>query len=323
MTPQADLAIYHGNEVWALRGLAIDFEKAFQAIGLTTVRTDKVFQKVGQLDAKYHLFVNQGQCYQFASNNREIPRNSISLFTHMVAKRFQSEVKLLNLIKGITFFSQQQEALALSNGISNKNTKSIIMAGDPSKHKIISSHNMPEDILNQYGLKNKRKYIGFCLKFWDKQSYQERKNYSKIIEVINSLTKLGLPCLILGPGWQDASDISPKVLLIEAKYDNYEYIYNQIKVYVSLSLNEGGPLPLLESMMCGCTPVATTVGYAPELMLPFHGNGLLTPMATSNEITNKIISIYYANHLIDETSKFAQQYSFNNAAAIIYEMFQK
>ena len=45
-------------------------------------------------------------------------------------------------------------------------------------------------------------------------------------------------------------------------------------VFLSTSLNEGGPLPLLEAMLSNCVPVASRTGFAPDIIT--HGqNGFV------------------------------------------------
>lgn len=43
-------------------------------------------------------------------------------------------------------------------------------------------------------------------------------------------------------------------------------LYNRNDIYVVASVHEADPLPLIESMACGCFPVATRIGIAPELI---------------------------------------------------------
>ena len=74
---KADIGIYHGDEAWALKGLGVDFEKAFQELGFSTTRTDQVFQGIKPLNAKNHFFVQQGQLYAFAAKINMVPKNSI------------------------------------------------------------------------------------------------------------------------------------------------------------------------------------------------------------------------------------------------------
>lgn len=42
--------------------------------------------------------------------------------------------------------------------------------------------------------------------------------------------------------------------------------YNNNDIYAVTSLSESNPLPLMESMACGCFPVASKVGIAPEII---------------------------------------------------------
>ena len=50
--------------------------------------------------------------------------------------------------------------------------------------------------------------------------------------------------------------------------------YNKIDVLAVASVAEGEPLPLIESMVCGCFPVTTDVGIVPELVRSGY-NGLI------------------------------------------------
>ena len=321
MTTQKDIAIYHGNEKWALRGLGIDFEKAFSSLGLTTTRSESFSCK--PLNAKYHFFVQQGQLLRFAAyNSNSIPANSFTLFTHVNMDNIPKEMGILNKAKGVIFFSQLQEALLQSNGLSSNNHIAIIMAASPEKHRVLEQSSVSKRLAldrqsTSRKVEPKRKYVGFCLKYWSKPTYINRKSYGVIIEVVNQLTSRGINCLIIGPGWKNNKDLDKRVTVVETEYENYEVYYNMMKVFVSLSSNEGGPLPLLESMMCGCIPVSTTTGFAPELMLPIFPNGLLACNQSLAEITNKIISCYLCGPRADVISTYSGQFSFENAAKTI------
>lgn len=52
----------------------------------------------------------------------------------------------------------------------------------------------------------------------------------------------------------------------ELKHDELINFYNQHDIYVVASKHEADPLPLIESMACGCFPVASAIGIAPELI---------------------------------------------------------
>ena len=60
----------------------------------------------------------------------------------------------------------------------------------------------------------------------------------------------------------------------EASYSEYPQFYAELDVFVSASELEGGPIPLLESMMSNVVPVASDTGFAPDVIQ--HGqNGFL------------------------------------------------
>ena len=164
---KADIGIYHGDEAWALKGLGIDFEKAFQELGFTTVRTDQVFNGIRPLSARNHFFVQQGQLLAFCSNLNLIPKNTICLFTHY-SSDFGEQLKVLNRSKGVIFFSQYQEALALSNGLKDDISTSIIMAADPKKHRVLKEDELNKKLIQSFELNSKREHVGFCLKYWEK-----------------------------------------------------------------------------------------------------------------------------------------------------------
>lgn len=63
--------------------------------------------------------------------------------------------------------------------------------------------------------------------------------------------------------------------------------YNEHDVYVVSSLHEGDPLPLIESMACGCFPISTCVGIAPEL-IRHKENGYLVEKRSVEEFKKAV-----------------------------------
>lgn len=52
----------------------------------------------------------------------------------------------------------------------------------------------------------------------------------------------------------------------DMKHEELLDFYNDHDVYVVASKHEADPLPLIESMACGCFPIASAIGIAPELI---------------------------------------------------------
>jgi glycosyltransferase involved in cell wall biosynthesis len=80
----------------------------------------------------------------------------------------------------------------------------------------------------------------------------------------------------------------PNFAYNEGGYEDYPAFYNQLDVFVSLSELEGGPIPILESMMSNVVPVATRTGFAPDVIR--HGeNGFLCDIHASIDHVNSLI----------------------------------
>ena len=68
------------------------------------------------------------------------------------------------------------------------------------------------------------------------------------------------------------------ILNLASSFNHTELLnfYNAHDIYVVSSRNEADPLPLIESMACGCFPVANQVGIAPELIRHKENGYLVT-----------------------------------------------
>ena len=51
----AQYALYHGNEEWVLKGIAVDLERSLRALGVSTVRSDALKSR-GLLQNFIYLF---------------------------------------------------------------------------------------------------------------------------------------------------------------------------------------------------------------------------------------------------------------------------
>ena len=78
------------------------------------------------------------------------------------------------------------------------------------------------------------------------------------------------------PAWERFGELLalPNFEYVEIPYEEYPKWYAKMDVFLSTSLNEGGPLPLLEAMLSNCVPVASRTGFAPDIIT--HGqNGFV------------------------------------------------
>jgi glycosyltransferase involved in cell wall biosynthesis len=116
-------------------------------------------------------------------------------------------------------------------------------------------------------------------------AYYPRKNPDLLLAIVRrrATTRFRL----VGTGWQRWDGFRalvecPNFEYIEAAYSDYPAVYRTCDRFLSTSRLEGGPIPLLEAMMSGLTPVVTNTGFAPDVIR--HGeNGFLFEGGASAE----------------------------------------
>ena len=112
---------------------------------------------------------------------------------------------------------------------------------------------------------------GFC------SAYYPRKNGSLILDIVKSMPDVQF--LLCGRQWNEWRRFGELRELtnfeyLEIPYSQYPDFYADLDVFISTSELEGGPIPLIEAMMCNVVPVATRTGHATDIVK--HGtNGFL------------------------------------------------
>lgn len=321
------LSIYYGKEEWILRGLGQDLKTAFQALypHFAVGSVDAFEDQAGQ--TRHHFFVQQGQLGGFIRRTKSthILPNSVCLFTHFDKKQFPVEV--LNRCKSVMFMSSSQLPVAVANGLDANKAFIMPIGVDQKLHqiyseKIIAKIQKNNELFSSIGDK---KAVGFCLRYWDKDTYINRKRYGLVNQVVEIITACNIPVIILGPGWKKCEDRvrNNLVTYVDTKYQNYPYVYNLMKVFCSLSLHEGGPVPLLESMSCGVKPVVTNTGYAFDILggRDFTRDYLLPIDAEVHEIVAKILSAYVEDSRQTVYREIASKFSFEESAKKLYGIF--
>jgi glycosyltransferase involved in cell wall biosynthesis len=108
-------------------------------------------------------------------------------------------------------------------------------------------------------------------------SFYERKNPDRLLELMRLLPHRRFH--LIGRKWEQyglfgAMKALPNFCYLTIPYQQYPEQYRKFDVFLSMSTLEGGPIPLLEAMMCNAVPVASDTGFAPDLIR--HGeNGFL------------------------------------------------
>jgi glycosyltransferase involved in cell wall biosynthesis len=161
-------------------------------------------------------------------------------------------------------------------GVERKKLTYVLGAADP---KFFRHHTRSPDGL-----------IGFCTAFY------ERKNPQLILEVVKKLP--GRNFILLGRNWEQYPRFSeliesPNFSYVNVPYSEYPRYYDTLSVFVSTSILEGGPIPLIEAMMCNIVPVASKTGFAPDIIE--HGrNGFLFDIGSPAELVCDFIEKSFA-----------------------------
>ena len=146
--------------------------------------------------------------------------------------------------------------LLRSKGVASDRTTSVLGGADPALFPTHARGNGK---------------VGFC------SAYYERKGPERILAIVRRMPHRNF--LLVGRRWERYSGFAdlracPNFEYVEADYRDYPALYAQMDVFASVATLEGGPIPLIEAMMCNVVPVASRTGFAPEVIR--HGeNGFL------------------------------------------------
>jgi glycosyltransferase involved in cell wall biosynthesis len=128
-------------------------------------------------------------------------------------------------------------------------------------------------------------YVGFC------SAYYARKSPDLVVAIARHLPHRKF--VLLGRGWQQFDGYAallalPNFEYVETDYKDYAPWYARMTVFVSVSRLEGGPIPLIEAMMCNAVPVASRTGFAPDLVRHGHNGYLFDADASVEDICRLI-----------------------------------
>ena len=288
-------AIFHGNERWILRGLAIDIESSLLKLGHTVNRIETDLTNPDKPPtADYFLFVQQGQLFTIHRAwgfKKDLLAKSICIFTHYDHNNAKFDV--LNKILLVLHMSTQQMATAIANGLSYTISHFCPLGFDPVRHYPLKSEYLSSQLGTLYpeiSTIPKRHYIGFVTRYSKKMTYTRRKDYPLLFEVVHRLSSEGYPILIIGDGWRktDLTRVSSTVTVYDPPYEHYNYFYNLMRVFCSVTSYDGGPIPLLETMSAGVYPVITNSGFAPDVVSSVETGRIFQPFSNGRYVCDVV-----------------------------------
>ena len=153
--------------------------------------------------------------------------------------------------------------------------------------------------------------VGFVSAFY------ERKSPDTILEIVQRMPHRRF--LLLGRNWEQYPRFAelkacPNFDYSSPVYADYPDAYAKMDVFVSPSLLEGGPIPLIEAMMSNVVPVASRTGFAPDLITDGENGFLFEPGAPAEAICALIERAFDLDTDIRTT---VERYSWDNLAARI------
>lgn len=194
-------------------------------------------------------------------------------YTHPRDETAVSIARNLDLFKRTTkviFTCESNRALWIERGLAPERTTVVLGAADPA---LFCGH--------------ARGGGGVGLS----SSFYERKNPDLLLEVVRALPQRQFT--LVGRNWNRYARFEqllnlPNFAYFSAPYRDYPRIYSTFDVFLSLSRLEGGPIPLVEAMMCNAVPVASDTGFAPDLITPGENGFLFGEEAGAAEVADLI-----------------------------------
>lgn len=250
-----------GMRGWIIDGIA---KEAAESIKLSNSRVYLPTRTIHRMNPKisweYYRLINSQdilfmhfrsffQCYS------RVSASNIRVFiTHVDSKSsFDSmQVNTLNKARRLIFQNQSVRDYVVSMGV---NPEICLISHGAVSDKIFFPSQTPPST----------NYILIS------GEYKPRKNPELIRNVI--LANQDLPFILHGDGWDSYFDgaIPRNLVLLPFNKLRQPKLMREARLLLSLSLNEGGPFPVLEALASGTPVVCTNTGFAPELVLEDSG----------------------------------------------------
>jgi len=231
---------------WILDGICRDLAKQFHGRQIIHYGFENVPQ------ARAYFIAHYTQILRLLTKSPYVLKGKIFVwFTHLrhdLEESMGLHARLLNIGHVIFAHNQAVKRDLVALGTTESRIQVVVGAADP---EIFLPHSRGAG------------KVGFCT------AYYERKRPELILELLKSMPHRKF--LMIGKGWEDWERFSelralPNFEYVECPYTDYPKYYAQMDVFVSTSVLEGGPFPLLESMMCNIVPVSSRTGFAPDII---------------------------------------------------------
>jgi glycosyltransferase involved in cell wall biosynthesis len=270
-----DLVFYvpETTKGWILEGICRDTQRAFTGKSLV-VYADQPLPR-----AKAYFVSHYSEFEPLALQNPHIlDARVVAFFTHPrfdLPRSMRYYAATLNFTDRVFTMNSASRDYLISLGVQPEKLQVVYGAADPQRF--------------QPHVRTGNGYVGFCMAYYD------RKRPAFLLDLVRAMPHRKF-CL-LGKGWSGWSEFAsllslPNFTYFDVPYEEYPAHYGKMDVFVSGAQLEGGPIPLLEAMLCNAVPVATRTGFAPDLIR--HGeNGFLFDVGDSVHEVARLIERAY------------------------------
>tara|TARA_A100001388_G_scaffold276495_1_gene264423 strand:+ start:2540 stop:3721 length:1182 start_codon:yes stop_codon:yes gene_type:complete len=304
-----DLAIiYPNNDQWVLRGISNDLAVQFNKNGLKVLEipANKIKEAY---KAKHILFIQHDLAIRLTKFNSFLLKNSSVYITHL---RTISFIKVEELSKFQYVFCQ-----------SSKDQMRLYTLGSLPGRVIHLPIGIDQNKFYNFNDFNNREYdfvISTPLKLDSLGShYWFRKSSILLQDIILELINRNYKILVIGEGWNKSFiEGNSNIKIINPGYSTKNKFLNNCKVFLNLSLLEGGPVTILEALAAGCSIISKDNGLSIDLSIDFPKNLFIIKNIFNKYILTNEIEKIYKNLSINDSNfnreLLVKKYSFKSLA---------
>ncbi len=307
-----DLAIiYPKNDKWVLRGISNDLAIQFKNKGLKVIELPATKIKEAY-KAKHTIFVQHDLAIKLTKLNPLILRDASVYLTHLRTISLK-EVEELTKFKFIFCQSSKDQMRLYSLGSLPGRVIHLPIGIDQNIfYKKIDFENREYDFVISTPLKLDA--LG--------SHYWFRKSSILVEDILLELSSRNYKILVLGKDW-DKSFLAgnQNIKLINPTYNEKNFFLNNSKVFLNLSLLEGGPVTVLEALASGCSVISKDNGLSVDLSIDFKDRFfIIRNILNKDKLTSKIEEIYKnlsTSKSIFNSELLISKYSFESLSKLI------
>jgi len=256
-------------------------------------------------DSDGYFFVFHQYFYRAIRHNPQIlNKKNIVMYTHPNFTFSFSKTHViwcLNKADKVICLNSRVQRQLIEAGLKPEKTVLMHIASDPDFF---------------YRHERKTGSIGFC------SAFSDRKNPEMIYNLVKNMPERKF--YLIGRYWDryekynELMSFSNLTYFDNEDYEKYPDLYNKIDIFISPSYLEGGPVPVLESMLSNCFPIVSNTGYGPDVVR--HGeNGFVFEADT--DYKNVIDFINKADSKTIDIRATAMEYSWENCSKKLDDLF--